>query len=235
MDDTSTQSVGEAGLNPQQLQRNAGDVLTPDGKQQLFQHLAAATQQKEMLDFIFQGIANKNKADFSSRIKNPNTVVQKIAQKRMQGRDYNVQDINDAYGSRIIVNSEKQIPEVKKYIEKAGELGIIKINKSEMVKTDYHKAWHIDFETKQGTHGEVQILTPQEEANSTVNHDLRSVYGEKMQGQVKQLADIQSKKVTNMSNDKARALAQKISGIHKQTNGQPLPPQVNASIVASMG
>lgn len=225
--------IGEAAITPQAQAQVAPDVTSPQGKQQLFQTLASATQQQGMLDFIFKGIAEKTNSEFSSRIKNPQTVVQKIAQKRMQGRDYGIDNINDAYGSRIIVKSEKQIPEIKKYIEKAADLGVINITKSEMVKTDYHKAWHIDFQTKQGTKGEVQILTPQEEANSTVNHDLRSVYGEKMQGPVKQLADIQSKKVQKMPNDKAHQLAQTISQMHKGSSG-PLPPQANAQLLAQM-
>lgn len=234
MNPNNPQSIGEAGIPAPIQAQTTADVTSPQGKQQLFQHLASATIQKEMLDFIFKGIAEKTNSEFSSRVKNPQTVVQKIAQKRLQGREYNIQDINDAYGSRIIVKSEKQIAEVRKYVEKAADLGLMKIGKSEMIKSDYHKAWHIDFETKQGTKGELQILTPQEEANSVVNHDLRSVHGEKMEGAVKQLADLQSKKAKSLSNNKAHILAQAISDAHKPNPAQPLPPQVNAQMLASM-
>jgi len=234
MDNSNPQSIGESSITPQQQGQVAGDVVSPQGKQQLFTHLAAATQQKDLLDFIFKGIAEKAGAEFSSRVKNPQTVVQKIAQKRMQGRDYGVEDINDAYGSRIVVKSAKQVPEIKKFVEKAEELGILKINKSEMVSTDYHKAWHIDFKTKQGTSGELQILTPQEEANSVINHDLRSVFGEKMKRQVKQLANMQSEKAKQLPNDKAHKLAQMVSQLHANTKGQPLPPRVNAQALASI-
>lgn len=230
------QNIGESQITPQQLQQVTPDIVSPQGKQQLFQHLASATVQKDKLDFIFKGIAEKLGADFSSRVKNPKTVVQKIAQKRLQGRDYNVNNINDAYGARIVVKNEKEIPHIKKYIEKASDLGIIDIKKSEMVNTDYHKAWHIDFTTDQGTHGELQILTPQEEANSMVNHDLRSVYGEKMPPIAQKLADMQKKKVLSMNNQKASVLSKALAQIHQTTNGsgQPLPPQVNSQALASI-
>jgi len=232
MNPNNPQSIGESQVTPQAMGQVTPDMVSPQGKQALFQNLAQATQEKDKLDFIFKGIADKEGADFSSRVKNPKTVVQKIAQKRLQGRDYKLDDINDAYGSRIIVDSEKDYGKIKKYVEKAAELGIFKINKSELVDTDYHKAWHIDFKTANGTKGELQILTPQQEANSVINHDLRSVHGEDMPDTVKELADKQAAIVKNMPSDKARQLAQTISDLHKNTHGQPLPPQVNATILA---
>lgn len=236
MDNSSAQQIGESQIGTQQMQQTTPDMMTPQGGQQLFSHLAKATLQKEKLDFILKGIADKVNAGFSSRIKNPQTVVQKIAQKRLQGRKYDVQDVNDPYGARIVVKDEKQFPEVKKYLQKASDIGLFKIHKSEMVDSDYHKAWHMDFSTSDGTRGEIQILTPQEEANSMVNHDLRSTFGEKLEGPVKKLADMQKEKVSKLPDNKAAALSKAIGKIHQATvgSGQPLPPQVNAQALASI-
>lgn len=227
----NTDSIGEMQVTPPVMNQVTPDVVSPQGKQELFSHLASATVQKELLDFIFKGIADKIEGEFSSRIKDPRTVVQKIAQKRLQGREYGVGDINDAYGSRITVKKPQDIDRVKKMVHKAEELGIIKINKSELVDTDYHKSWHIDFKTDKGTSGELQILTPQEEANSVVNHDLRAVFGEDMPQPAKNLADLQAKKVKDLPNDKAHALAQAVVQTRQSSGNNPLDPRVLASLV----
>ena len=225
---------GEASITPPMQQQAAPELTQPQGQQQINQKLALAKVEKEKLDFIFKGIATKCKAEFSSRIKNPNTIVQKVAQKRMAGRDYGLEDINDTYGARIIIKNTNEIPPITKMVEKAADIGLFKIKKSEMVKTPYHSGHHVDFKTGNGTNGELQILTAKEEANSAINHDLRAIHGEPLKGTVKQLADLQAKKATALPHKTAHNLAQVIAAVHKPGNDAPMPPQVNAGILASI-
>src|SRR5579859_5439888 len=154
------QPPGESAITPQVAAQTAPDVVNPQGLQQLHQQMSATIAQKGMLDFIFKGIAQKTGAQFSSRIKNAQSVVQKIAQKRMQGRDYNLDDVNDAYGARFITADKDVQDEIKKLVSKAESLGVIQITKKQDVTTGTYHAYHIDFQTKDGANGEIQIMKP---------------------------------------------------------------------------
>lgn len=226
--------VGEAQITPDIQAKLAADIVSPQGRQELSQKLAKATAEKGLLDHLFRSIASRSGATHSSRIKNAETVVQKVAQKRLEGRNYNLSHINDAYGSRIIVSDEKDIPKVLSLVEKAADKGLMKITKSELIKLDYHKAHHVDFVTPSGVKGELQILTPQEEANSVINHDLRAVHGERLPETAKKLADLQTKKVKQLPNSTAHQLAERVSALHSQVQGKPLAPQVNAQMLSQV-
>lgn len=224
-------SVGESQITPQMQQQITPDVVSPQGKQQLMQHLGAATQEKPMLDTILKNLASKIGADFSSRVKNPQTVVQKIAQKRLQGRDYNVQDVNDAYGARIVINNAKQLAQAKEGLQHLAKAGAINILKSQDVTSDTYHAYHFDIQTPKGTRGEVQLMTPKEELESLANHSLRSVYGEDQPDHVQTLRDTQASLAKNISNAKAKQLSEPIKHLSSQTNGQPIDPRIIASIM----
>lgn len=220
-------SIGEEAINPQMQQQMAGDI----SPQMVQQKLASTISEKEKLDYILKGIAQNTKSEFNSRIKNPDTIVKKIAQKRMEGRDYGIDNINDAYGGRFIVEDTKDIPKIKSLIEKASEIGLFNINKAQVVKNGNYHAFHFDIETPAGAKGELQIMTPQEELESVSNHPLRSVYGEKAPPEVETLKDMQSKMAAKMPNAKAHEKAMQIQQASKANNDKPIDPSLIAQIL----
>lgn len=225
-------NVGESVINPQVQQQVAPDVVSPQGKQQLFNKLATATVNKKGLDQIFGAIANKYGGTFSSRVKSPQTVVQKIAQKRIQGRDYNTSDVNDLYGARLITE-KKNFPKIIKDIEKVSSVLGFDINKNEDASHGTYKGWHIDMQDPQGGKFEIQLHTPQSEAEAVVNHSLRSQYGEEPDNPaVEQLRNKQAAIVNQLPDQKARAISEGVKQLGKQNGGQPIDPRVIASTLA---
>ncbi len=233
MNNQNQQSIGEAQITPGVQNQITPDVVSPEGKQQLFESLGKATVSKGGLDFILSGIANKVGAEFTSRVKNPETVVQKIAQKRMQGRNYGIQDVNDNYGGRFIIKNSSQASRIKTMLTKAQDLGIFKINKQEDVTKDTYHAFHVDFTTSDGVKGEVQIMKPQEVLESVANHSLRSVFGENPPNQVQNLRDMQANMAKNMPDNSAVEKAAQIQNIAKANGDQPLDPRIIASTLQS--
>lgn len=231
----NAQAIGEAAIPPQVQQQVAPDVQNPQGQQQLLQKAVEAHKSKPMLESLLKGIADKLGGESQVRVKQIETMASKIAQKRLQNRDYGIDDINDSLGGRIIVKSDKKIAQAKNAIKAAEKQGAFTINEAESVKTDNYKAFHFDVTLPTGLQAEIQIHNQHSAANAVVNHDLRSVYGEKPENDaVTKLRDKQSKLLNNLSGEKAMQVSQAIQQMRKQNNNQPLPPQVTASMLAQI-
>ena len=223
--------VPEAQVTPPVQQQVTPDLVNEQGQQQLAGKIAQTTEKKDFLDYILKGIAEKAGADFSSRVKNPETVVQKVATKRLAGRKYGLDDVNDVYGGRFIIKNSSEVNSIKKMLKTAEELGVFKIGKTEeRTQATYH-AHHLDITTPDGVKGEIQIMTPQEELEAVANHSLRSVHGEKPPEDVAQLRDKQAELAKKLSNSKAHEKAQQIQDVAKQLGDKPLSPQIPASIL----
>lgn len=220
----------EAQVNPQIQQQVTPDVVSPQGKQNLFNNLANTIQKKKFLDFIIKGIGDKAGAAFTSRVKDPQTVVQKIATKRAAGRDYNLDDVNDTYGARLVTPDSSAQKNIKGMMKKASDLGVFKINKSEDVTKDTYHAHHIDIQTPDGVKGEVQIMDPQQELEATANHSLRSMFGEKPPEQVAKLRDMQANIASKTEDGDAHNKAQQIQEVAKKV-GNIVDPRIVASIL----
>lgn len=220
-------NIGEEAIPPQ-VQAQATADITPQAMQQ---KMAGVIGEKEKLDFILRGIAQRVGADFNSRIKNPDTIVKKVAQKRLAGRNYSLDDINDGYGARFIIKTDGEKGKIISFMKKAEELGLFSINKSEPVKTGTYSAYHIDFQTPNGVKGEAQIMTPQQSLESVANHSLRSVHGENPQGQVKALRDKQAEIAKKTPHQEAINKASEIQQAAKQL-GNTLDPRLIAGILA---
>lgn len=224
----STQQIGESQITPQVIQQVTPDVVSPQGKQQLMKSLGGAMINKPMLDDILGQLAKKIGATFSSRIKNPQTTVQKIAQKRIEGRKYGTEDINDPYGARIVVDNKSDISKAKQGIRELADKGALQILKSESVKNDTYSAYHIDIKTPDGVSGEIQIMTPSQELESVANHGLRAIYGEKQKGDVNKLREKQADIASKISPDKARQASATIQDLSK---GRNIDPRIIASVL----
>lgn len=227
-------SIGEAAISPQTQQQVAPDIQAPQGQQQLLQKAVQANKDKPMLESLLKGIADKFGGESQVRVKQIETMASKIAQKRLQQRDYGIDDINDSLGGRIIVKTSKQIQEVKDALKTAGKQGAFIINKAEPVKTDDYKAFHFDITTPSGLPAEIQVHDQRSAANAVVNHDLRAVHGEKPANKaVEQLRDLQTKKLNNMPAGKALELSKVIQQMRQQNGSQPLPSPVTAKLLMS--
>ncbi len=209
-------------------------MVSEQGKQQLASKLTKTIEKKDFLDFILKGIAEKVGAEFSSRIKNPQTVIQKIATKRLAGRKYGLDDINDAYGGRFIIKHSSDVSKVKEMLKKAAELGVFKIGKAEDRRDETYHAYHLDITTKDGVRGEIQIMSAKEELEAVANHSLRAVHGENPPPEVKNLRNKQAELAKTISNSKAHAAAQAIQQISKQNNDKPIDPRITASILSQI-
>lgn len=224
-------NIGESQITPQVQAQITPDVLSPQGKQKLLQHLGKATTEKPVLDSILQALAKKIGADFSSRVKNPTTTVQKIAQKRLEGRKYDVPDINDALGARLIIHGSKQLKMAQEGISKLAKAGVLEILKKQDVKKDTYHAYHYDVKTPQGASAEIQIMTPQEELESVANHSLRSIYGEDPKNVVDVLKNKQAELAKNISGTKAKRLTATIKQTSQSPTGQPVDPRAIAAVM----
>lgn len=223
---------GEEQITPQTAQQVAPDIVSDQGQQQLLAKTIAAHRIKNMLDTAFD-LAAKHipGATFNSRIKNMDVAQKKIVQKRMQGRDYDIDSLNDIYGGRFTVEHESDFKKVKKELSDMENIGLFKIGKQETVKTGNYEAFHTDIIAPDGTRGEIQIHLPQSEASSVATHDLRALYGEKPPPLIKKLVDTQANITENLPSNKARAVTQALQSLHKQNNDKPLPLPLTASIV----
>lgn len=224
----------EAQITPPVQQTVTPDLVSEQGKQQLHGTLASTIEKKKFLDFIMKGIADNAKAEFTSRVKNPETVIQKIATKRMAGRKYNLDDVNDNYGGRFVIKDKADGEKIKKMLDKAEELGLFKIGKKEERTQATYKAYHMDIETPDKIKGEIQIMTHPQVAEAVVNHDLRSLHGEKPSPEVAKLRNMQAKIAGSLSNKKVDQLVENIVNVHKQVGDKPLPAAVNAGMLAAM-
>lgn len=225
-------SIGEAAITPQTMQQVAPDVQSPQGQQQLFQKAVGANVAKKQLDAVLGAVAAHLGATSSTRVKNIETASQKIAQKRLQGRDYGVSDINDMLGGRIVVKNDKDIPKAKQAMQKLSEAGVFAIMKEQHVKQGTYDGYHYDVKLSNGQPAEVQIHTPQSEAEAVVNHSLRAVHGEKPQDKVvEQMRDKQAQVVKSFPNEKANAVTQIIQGLAKQQKGL-VTPQQSAAVLS---
>lgn len=228
------QVPGEASISPQQVQQVAPDTQDLQGQQEMLQKLVGAHKVKILLDGAFSLAAEKTGADFSSRVKDPDTITKKIAQKRMEGRDdYDMGDIRDSYGGRFTVQNKSDIPKIKEQIEAMEKAGLFKIEKEEKRKSNVYDAIHFDIRTYNGEWAELQIMTSQNAFSAIANHDLRAQFNENSNNEaVDALVQKQDDIARSMPSQKALAVSKAIQGLHQQNGNKPLHPSITASILA---
>lgn len=207
------------------------DLVSPQGKQALQSTLANTIVKKKFLDFLMNGIADKVGAEFASRVKNPETVIQKVATKRTEGRDYNLDDVNDTYGGRFVIKNPDDKDEIEGMLKKAQDLGVFKIGKQQEVTQATYHAFHTDITTPDGVRGEIQIMTPQEELEGVANHGLRSVFGENPPPQVAKLRDMQADLAGKISDNDAQTKSDQITQVAKSVGDKPVDPRIIANIL----
>ncbi len=227
----------EKSLTPEAVQQHGKDLFNPEAKQETGTMFQKATTEKPILDNAFSSIAQKTGATFDSRIKAPDTMLQKVILKRSQGRPYDLNNVNDIYGGRITVTSPKQMQAVSQQIQKTG----LKILSAEPVKSDTYNAFHIDFQTPTGTRGEIQIVTPQQSAESLVNHGIRSQFGENPPKPVQAVKEQNAQVVKNLPDQQAVQVADTLTQQAKanpELSSQPIalvPPQSSSFLAQRMG
>jgi len=225
-------SVPEQQITPQLAVKVAPDVVSPQGQQQLQLKRLAAQKVKDMLDQAFKMAASTIPgATFNSRIKNMDVAQRKIIQKRVEGRKYGMDNLNDLYGGRFTVEKPEDFKKVKQELSQMEDAGLFKIKKQETVRVGNYEAYHSDIVAPDGTKAEVQIHLPQSESESVSNHDLRALYGEKPPTPIRKLVDMQADINDKMPNGKARAITQALQLLHKMNGDKPIPPELTASIL----
>lgn len=223
------QQLAEEQVTPQMAQQVAPDVVSPQGQQQLQAKAIAANKIKGVLDQAFGMAAKTLGGKSSSRIKDIDTAQKKIVQKRLQGREYGIGDVNDMLGIRLVVD-KSDIPKAKKEVQSMEKAGLFKINKQEEVKTGTYSAYHYDLTTPDGVKAEAQLMYPQQEAESMLNHSIRSVVGEKPDPAMKAVVDAQAKIASKLPNEKANQVAETLKAMMKQNQNDPLAPTITAQV-----
>lgn len=223
--------VAEQQVTPPLAAKIAPDVVSQNGQQQLQEKQVAANRIKGILDQALAIAAKKLGGTFSSRVKDIDTMQKKIVTKRLAGRDYGINEINDAWGGRIVVD-KSDIGKAKAEVKDMEKAGLFKIHKQEDVTTGSYHAFHTDITTPDGQRGEIQIMTPQERAESLANHSIRAVAGEKPDAAMKAVTDAQAKIAKKLPNNKASQMGDIIEKMMKQNNNKPLPPQATAMVAA---
>ena len=222
--------VAEQQITPQLLKKVAPDVVDESGQQKLMAKTMAASKMKDMLDRALAMAANAIGGTFSSRVKDLDTATKKIGQKRLQGRDYGIEDLGDLLGGRLIVNSPKDYDKGEDQIRQMEKAGIFKIKNQENVKTGNYEARHFDVVLPNATKAEIQLHTKTSEAESLANHQIRAEFGEKPEGIVKALRDKQADIIEDLHPDRAKALSHAIATLTKQ-NGGTIPHDTMSSLV----
>ncbi len=182
-------NIGEAQITPELAQKVAPDVMSPQGQQQLQAKSIAANRFKGVIDKALGMAAQKLGGTHSTRVKQLDTATQKIVQKRLQGRSYDIDNLNDMFGGRIVLSDKDDFGKAKDEIIKMSKAGLFKIKHMETVKTGNYDAYHVDIVAPDGLKGEIQLHTPRSEAESIANHDMRALHGEKPPTPVKKLVD----------------------------------------------
>ncbi len=219
--------VAEQQITPQVAQQVAPDVISTQGQQQLQAKQIGANKIKGILDQALKMAADKLGGTFSSRVKDLDTMQKKIVQKRLQGRDYGINEINDAWGGRIVVD-KSDIGKAKSEVKDMEKAGLFKIHKQEEVTTGSYHAFHMDITTPDGQRGEIQLMSPQERAESLANHSIRAIAGEKPNPELKAVADAQAQIAKKLPNNKASQMGDIIEKMMKQNNNKPLSPTITA-------
>ncbi len=225
--------IAEQDVTPELLKKVAPDVTSEKGQQKLMANAVMASKVKGMLDKALGLAADKLGGKSSSRIKSIETTMKKIGTKRLEHRDYHIDDINDTIGGRISVKKESDIPLAEKEIDQMEKVGLFRIKKKQDVNVGTYNARHIDVEFPNSTHGEIQLMTHQQEATSLVNHDLRAVHGENPPPLVKSLQEKQAKITDKMSNDTAKTFSHALAALHQATDGQPVSPKITAQMLTA--
>lgn len=228
------QAIGEASIPEGTVDQTVPEANEPQGQAQLLAKLISANKLKNMLDSAFELAAKHIGATFNSRVKHAENAVKKVAQKRLQGRDYDIGDINDAYGGRFVVDSPKDISKVKSQMDEMAKIGLFIIKKEESITHGTYKSYHFDIETPDGHRGEVQIHTAQSELSAEAEHDLRALYGENPKDEnIEKLRKAQDKMAKSMPSNRARLVTEALTQLHKQNDNQPISPQITATVLQS--
>ncbi len=215
------QQVAEQEINDKLLKKIAPDVISENGQKELMAKRMAAHHMQGMLDRALAMASNAIGGTFSTRVKDSDVATKKIAQKRLQGRDYGIKNLNDMLGGRLVVNSPKDFDKAEEQINEMAKQGIFTIKKKEHIKTGNYDARHFDVKLPNGLTGEVQVHTKHSEAESMANHQIRAEFGEKPEGIVKALRDKQADIIDDMHPDHAKALSHAISLLQKQDGVPP--------------
>lgn len=217
--------IPEESVTSQVAQQVAPDV-TP---QALQAKQVGANKIKNVLDQALGMAAKKLGGTFSSRVKDADTMQKKIVTKRLAGRDYNLEDLNDAWGGRLVVD-KSDIGKAKSEIKDMEKSGLFKIKKQEDVSTGTYHAFHTDIITPDGNKGEIQIMQPQERAESLLNHSIRAMAGEKPNPALKAVVEAQASIAKKLPNDKASQMSDVLEQLMKQNQNNPLPPTITAQV-----
>lgn len=222
---------GEAALNPDKIAKLAPEYATDQGKSQVQGILNKAEKAQPALDDRFkqlaEGVGLDPEKDFESRIKQPDTFIQKIAQHRLEGTDkYDAKGVNDAYGGRFIADTDQQKGQIIRAFNQLDQMGEFKILKQQNVVKDTYNAYHIDF-VKNGVKGEIQIHDPNSLLESVVNHEIRAEGGEKPPPAMQAEKEANANAAHQMPSDIAQDLAQ--AGEKAKSNNEPLPWETKSS------
>lgn len=221
--------VGEAQITPDVAQTVAPDALSGEGIADLSQRQDDAHKAAGVLNAVLDQVADEVNAKVENRIKSPNVIIQKIGQKRLEGRsDYGLDNINDMWGGRLVIDDPKKEQKTVDAIKDLADKGVFKIVDSQPIDKDNYHAYHVDIQyTLPDGHtvnGEIQIHTPQSVAQAAVSHDPRYIFGETLPKPAEEVLNRESKVVKKMPNDKAQKLADTLVKKRKTNGDQPLPP-----------
>lgn len=217
--------VPEESITPQIFKSVAPDI----NPQELVAKSVAANRIKGVMDTALSLAADKLGGTSSSRVKDIDTALKKIAQKRLQGREYDVSNVNDMLGMRLVVDKSK-IESAKEEVKKMESAGLFKITKQQPVNEDTYHAYHIDVITPDNQKAEIQIMSHQQSAESMLNHSIRSVAGEDPPEGLQAVKEAQANIAKNLSNKKARQVSDALKQLMKMNNNDPLKPEITAAI-----
>lgn len=225
------QTIGEQQIHPQLLQKVAPDVVSTEGQQKLQSKQLAAQRLQGVLDKALQIASTRLGGDASTRIKDTDTAMKKVGQKRLEGRaDYSIDDLRDLLGGRLVVDKDK-IPQAKEEIGHMQKAGLFTIKKEEQRNVGDYQAYHYDVKMPDGTMAELQIHTKKSEASSIANHDIRANFGDKPPKEWQQIQEKQAAMIDNMSGEKAKALTQALQSLHKMSDNKPIPAVLTAAVI----
>lgn len=205
---------GEQAMTPDRLQETVPDLVSPKGQGKVSQLVIQAQKVKPELDAKLKMVAQESgldpTADFESRLKNPDTLVKKVAVHREAGKDgYRANDVNDLYGARFIADTPTQKKDIINKIRDLNSDNFFKIDKEEQVDHGTYHAYHIDV-NKRGVKAEIQIHDPHSLFESVTNHEIRAQHGENPPEPLARMKSMNATVGYKLPADRAQMIAQAI-------------------------
>ncbi len=170
------------------IQQEGSDLTSPKGKQEMTGAYQKAYFNNQSLNNLLSTVATRTGARAINGMKNPNTTIKKVVEKRVDdpSQPYGLNDVGDISRGRLVFQNQqalkKGLDTLKSEAKDAG-IKVVKeqnmfTNPDKEAKETGYKGYHVDLEMPNGQHTEVQLHTINSYASAMLTHAIHESYGD---------------------------------------------------------